>query len=86
VRGTSAPSSEDNHICLKLTAIVELYCMFCKILDLWPAFQLYFPVYDKLTGSRFCARHYQERLLAEGGEDREADRYNNPPFWSTLTG
>jgi hypothetical protein len=40
-------------------------------LDLWPAFQLYFPIHDKLAGPRFYARLLREvacgRLTGQRG-------------------
>jgi hypothetical protein len=53
--GKSAPSSKNNHIRLKLGAVVEQDCVFCESLDLWPTFQLDLSVCDKLAGARICS-------------------------------
>lgn len=53
----STPCSENNHICLELTAIIEQYCVFRESLDLRPTFQLDLPVGDELAAARVCIWH-----------------------------
>jgi hypothetical protein len=75
-RTTCAPGSKDNYVCLKLTPVIKLYRMFCKLLDLWPAFQLYLSIHDKLRSPRLCVRHFQNRCCLP--KDSGMHRNNNP--------
>lgn len=82
--GGAAPGSENNHICLELTAIIEQDCVFHELLNLRPAFQLDLPISDELTGTRVCIRH--TRLGIKSNYKRgETNRGNIHQPCSTLT-